>query len=160
VTTVVVGLVGGACEPGAVELTARVIDEIPRGNLRVPRAEFVLLWSEAEHLNAENSRAGTGDWYVTGVVGTCRWIAGANVVFNYPHGPRAEPAAAPITRRTARAHEELIDAEMLAVERMAIRHPNGIEGRPGWLEAVEATLNWAWRRSGVPPLVIRRADAG
>jgi hypothetical protein len=142
-----------------VELTGRVIDEIPRGNLRVPRSEFVAVWAKAERLNGENSPAGTGDWYVTGVLGTCRWIAGVNVVFNYPHGPRAEPAAAPITHREARAHEELIEAEVLAAERMAIRHPGGIDGRPGWLEAVEATLKWVWRESGVPPLEIRRADA-
>jgi hypothetical protein len=143
-----------------VELTARVIDAIPRGNLRVPRQEFVALWSEAERLNRENTRAGTGDWYVSGVVSTCRWIAGVNVVFNYPHGPRAEPAMAPISHRTARAHEELIEAEILAAELKAIRHPNGITGRPGWLEAVEATLKWVWRGSGVPPLETRRADAG
>ena len=142
------------------ELSARLIEEIPRGNLRVPRTEFVAVWAEAERQDAENTRNGTGDWYVVGLLNTCKWVAGATVVFNYPHGPKARPAAAPITHREARAHEELIEAETVAAERMAIRHPHGIDGRPGWLEAVVATLMWVWRGSGVPPLDVGHADAG
>jgi hypothetical protein len=144
-----------------VELTARVIDEIPGGNLRVPRSEFVAVWAEAERLCEEQRKRGSsGDgWYAVGVANTCRWLAGATVIFNYPHGPKARPASAPVTRREARAHEELIEAEVLAVERMAIRHPRGVVEEPGWLQAVEATLKWVWRGSGVPPLEIRRADA-
>jgi hypothetical protein len=155
-------VVGGGCDAGVVEVTARVIDEIPRGNLLVPRSEFVAVWSEAERLCEEQRRRGSsGDaWYAVGVAHTCRWLASATVVFNYPHGPRAEPATSPITHRAARAHEELIEAELLAAELKAIRHPNGIDGRPGWLEAVEATLKWVWRGSGMPPLEVRRADAG
>jgi len=154
-------VVGGACHAGEVELTARVIDEIPRGNLRVPRSEFVAVWADAARLCDEQERGGVGGgWYAAGVAHTCRWIAGATVVFNYPHGPKARPASAPITSREARAHEELIEAEVLAAERMAIRHPNGIEGRPGWLDAIAATLTWVWRGSGVLPLEIRRAEAG
>jgi hypothetical protein len=140
--------------------SARLIDQIPRGNLRVPRVEFVAVWAEAERLDAENTRNGRGDWYVVGVLNACKWIAGATVVFDYPHGPKARPAPAPITHREARAHEELIEAETVAAERMAIQHPGGIDGRPGWLEAVVATLTWVWRGSGVPPLDIRHADAG
>jgi hypothetical protein len=144
-----------------VQLTARVVEEIPRGNLRVPRSEFVAVWAEAERLNAEiKRRGGSDDWYSAGVLGACRWVAGATVVFNYPRGPKAEPAAAPVTRRRARAHEELIEAETLAAEQLAIRHPTGIDGRPGWLEAVVATLRWVWRGSGAPPLDVRHADAG
>ena len=143
------------------ELTARVIDEIPRGNLRVPRSEFVAVWAEAERMCEEQRRGGVGGgWYAAGVAHTCRWTAGAMVVFSYPHGPKARPAAAPITHRETRAHEELIEAEVLAAERMAIRHPNGFVEEPGWLEAVVATLTWVWRGSGVPPLEVRRAEAG
>jgi hypothetical protein len=144
-----------------VELTARVVDEIPRGNLRVPRSEFVAVWADAERLCEERRRGGPGGgWYAAGVAHTCRWIAGASVVFNYPHGPKTRPAAAPITHTTARAHEELIEAETLTAERAAIRNPNGIPGEPGWLEAVVATLTWVWRGSGMPPLEVRRAEAG
>jgi hypothetical protein len=69
-------------------------------------------------------------------------------------------ARAPLSLRSARAHEELIESETVAAERQAVRHPNGIEGEPGWLEAIVATLNWVWRGSGVPPLQVRQADAG
>jgi hypothetical protein len=137
-----------------------MINQIPGGNLRVPRSEFVAVWAEADRLDAENARNGTGDWYVVGVLSTCTWVAGATVVVNYPSGPQARPASAPITRHTARAHEELIEAEMLAAERMAIQHPDGIDGRPGWLEAVVATLAWVWRGSGMPPLHVRHTHAG
>jgi hypothetical protein len=37
---------------------------------------------------------------------------------------------------------------------------HGMDSRPGWLEAILATLTWAWRGVGVPPLEIRSADAG
>jgi len=43
-----------------VELTARVIDEIPRGNLQVPRSEFVAVWADAERLCEEQSHGGSG----------------------------------------------------------------------------------------------------
>jgi len=141
-----------------VDVTTREVEAIPRENLRVPRDEFVAVWAEAERL-CDQARPGEG-WYVVGVAGTCRWIAGATVVFDYPHGPRARGAAAPITHRRSRSHEELIDAECLASERQAIRHPQGIEGEPGWLEAVVATLSWVWRGSGVPPLDVRPAATG
>jgi hypothetical protein len=150
-------VVAGPCDAGNVELTARMIEEIPRGNLRVPRSEFAAVWAEAERQCDADKRGG---WYAAGVALTCRWIAGASVVFNLPHGPQTEPAAAPITDRTARAHEELIEAETLAAERMALKTPNVFDDRPGWVEAIAATFAWAWHGSGVPPLDVRRAQAG
>jgi hypothetical protein len=137
-----------------------MIEEIPRGNVRVPRSEFAAVWSTAERTCDEQERRGAGDWYTTGVCLTCRWLGCATTVFNYPHGPKAEPASAPITHTKKRAHEELIEAETLAAELAAIRYPHGMEARPGWLEAVVATLNWAWRGSGVPPLDVDKAAAG
>jgi len=136
---------------GVVDVTAREIEAIPRENLRVPRGEFVAVWREAELLDG---------WYAAAVAITCRWLAGASVVFNYPHGPRAEPAYAPATRTRRRAHEELIEAECLAADRLAIRHPAWLDGRPGWVEGVVATLHWVWRGSGAPPLDIGQAAAG
>jgi hypothetical protein len=114
----------------------------------------------AERRDEGNERSGDGDWFVVGVACTCSWIAGMTEVVVYPHGSRTRPAAAPVTRRTARAHEELIEAELVAAERMALRNPAGVEGRPGWIEAITATLQWAWRGSGVPPLVVGEADVG
>jgi hypothetical protein len=138
-----------------------MIEEIPRGNLRVPRSEFAAVWAEAERLCDEARRGGSGGaWYALGVAVTCRWIAGASVVFNYPRGPKSRPADAPVTGRTARAHEELIEAETLAAERLAVKGSSVFEDRPGWVEAIVATFAWVWRGSGVPPLDIRHAQAG
>jgi hypothetical protein len=144
-----------------VEVTARVIQEIPRGNLRVPRSEFAAVWAEAERLSDEARQGDSADvWYALGVARTCRWIAGATVVFDYPQGPRSSPASAPVSGRTARAHEELIEAETLAAERLAAKRSSVFEDRPGWVEAIVATFGWVWRGSGLPPLHIRRAQAG
>lgn len=141
-----------------VEPTAQMIDEIPRGNVRVPRAEFAAVWSLAEARSAENSRNGTGDRYVVGVVVTCRWMAGALETSSLTG--QVQPARAPLSLRTARAHEELLEAETLAAEGRLARRPGGHDQAPGLLEAVVATLRWAWRGSGPPPLEVRQADAG
>jgi hypothetical protein len=44
------------------EVTARHVENIPRGNLRVSRSEFIPLWRAAEHLTVANPT----DWYVAG----------------------------------------------------------------------------------------------
>jgi len=75
-----------------VDVTTREIETIPRENLKVPRGEFVAVWAEAERLLEVQKRGGEGGgWHAVGVAVTCRWIAGASVVFNYPHGPKSEP---------------------------------------------------------------------
>ena len=127
------------------EVTDRLLDGIPRGNLRVPPSEFVALWRLVEHLGAANP----ADWYLVGVAATCRWLACAavpSIVGGW------EPARAPVTRRASRAHEELIAAELLAAEVAALKHPSGVNGRPGWLEGILATLRWAWTGSAKVPL--------
>ncbi len=45
-------------------------------------------------------------------------------------------------------------AELMAAEVAAIRNPGGLEGRPGWLEGILATLRWAWSGSMKPPLEV------
>lgn len=138
----------------SVELTAADVKRIPRGNLRMPRDEFAAVWQLAE-------RMAHGDWYAVGVATTCRWIACASVPSIIPaHHGRPEPARAPLTGTRFRAHEELIERETATADFRLARNPNGIEHRPGWLEAVAATLDWAWRGSGRPPLDVRRASAG
>src|SRR6266508_3224505 len=143
-----------------VELTAADFERIPAGNLRVLRAQFVEVWSYAERVSDQLEAQGRGDWYLIGVAFTCRWLAGAFIVFNYPHGPKRQPASAPITHTWRAAHEELTDREGHATERELVRHPDGIEGRPGWLEGVSATLRWVWRGSGVPPVDVGHAATG
>jgi hypothetical protein len=136
-----------------VEVTDRLVEEIPRGNLRVPRSEFVLVWRLAEHL-AESGRA---DWYVAGVAATCRWLACAAVPSVLGEW---ELAWAPVTRRSSMAHEELIAAELMAAEVAAVRYPGGIEGQPGWLEGILTTLRWAWAGSGKMPLEMPATSTG
>jgi hypothetical protein len=142
------------------DITARDIERIPQGNLRVPRSEFAAVWFEAERLNNDNKQGGRADWYVAGVVLTCRWLACSTTLFNYPHGPKREPASAPITGTQKLAHEELIEAETLAAETQLMRYAKLVEDRPQWYEAVIKTLHWAWRGTAGPPLDISRVEAG
>jgi len=139
------------------EVTDADTARIPVGNLRVPRAEFVAVWAAAERLDEEQGARGVSDWYAGGVVVTCRWMAVA--VVRPPSGPR-RLARSPISRRTTVAHEELIEAEFLAAELLDVRRPDLLVSRPGWCEAVRATLRWAWRHDGAPPLVLPVHAAG
>ncbi|UUV34302.1 hypothetical protein NQK81_12895 [Amycolatopsis roodepoortensis] len=137
------------------ELTGRDFDRIPRGNVRVPVVEFARLWLTAERaLDAEPT-----NWAYFGVAQTCRWLACATVR-RVNQKPRL--ADAPVTRRFGLAHEETIEAETQAAERLLWRRPvpQHLESRPGWLPAVVATLEWAWRRSGVPPLDVPAHSQG
>ena len=137
-------------------VTAEMIERIPRGNLRVRRADFAAVWIEAERI-CDNNLTQPDDFYIAGVAITCRWLACAIV-------PRLrggmEPARAPITWTAAAAHEELIERETQAVERRLTRYPNGMEGMPGWLEGINATLSWTWRGVDTPSLRVSHADAG
>lgn len=131
------------------------IARIPVANIRVPQAEFVALWTTAEELCDEQGRRGITDWYAGGVAATCEWLATA--VLRPETGPRQD-ACSPATGRSARAYEELIEAECIAAERLLARRPppRTLVRRPGWIEGIAATLDWAWRHSGTAPL--RAAD--
>ena len=88
------------------EVTARAIENVPRGNLHVSRDEFVALWRLVEQVGETRP----ADWYVAGVAATCRWLACAAVPSILGGW---ELARAPVTRRSNLAHEELIQAELL-----------------------------------------------
>lgn len=135
------------------EVTARHIEGIPRGNVRVPRTEFIAIWRVTEHLLTTKQ----GDWYAAGVAMTCRWLA-CSVVPSVLGG--WEMPSAPVSQRSGLAHEELIASEMQAAETAALRNPRGIEGRPGWLEGIVATLRWAWAGSAAPPLELPTTNVG
>lgn len=124
---------------------------VPVGNLRVPRDEFGALWFAAEERCAEQAPDGVTDWYAAGVAATCEWLAGAVL---RPTTGAPHLAYSPATGRTARAYEELIDAECVAAERLAARRPRPatLARRPGWIEGIVATLAWAWRHEGPVPL--------
>ena len=119
----------------------------------MPRDEFVAVWALAEQLCH-------GDWYAVGVVRVCQWVACAMVPSLPALGGRLDPARAPVTWDRARAHEELIELEAAHADRKLARHPHGIKGKPGYLEAIVATLDWVWRGSGRPPLDIGRSATG
>jgi len=135
------------------EVTARAVEAIPCGNLHVSRDEFVALWRLVEHLGETYP----ADWYVAGVAMTCQWLACAAVPSILGGW---ELAWAPVTERSGLAHEEAIEAELFAAELPQLRNPGGIPGRPGWLEGIVATLQWAWAGSSAPPLDMPSTNAG
>jgi hypothetical protein len=142
-----------------VDVTAADIAKIPAGNLRVARDDFAALWTAAErHLEQQNRRK-ADDWYSAGVVMTCRWLATATV---RPKAGPARPARSPVTERTARAYEELIAAEVVAAHKLALRRPvpSWLVKRPGWLDAVIATLDWAWSRTAGCPMDLGQRATG
>ena len=139
------------------EVTEKDVERILLRNLRVPLDEFVAVWAEAERRNTEQSKRGTTDWYAGGVIVTCRWLARA--VVRPASGP-PRMARPPVSRHDERAYEELIEAEYLAAEVLDERRPDLVESRPGWCEAIRATLRWAWRSSGTPPIGVPARAAG
>ena len=139
------------------EVTENDIKRIPLRNLRVPRDEFVAVWAAAERRNTEQTEQGVTDWYAGGVIATSRWMARA--IVRPSSGPR-RLARSPVSSRTELAYEELIEAEYLTAELLDVRRPDLVESRPGWCEAVRATLRWAWRRSGPAPMTLPLHAAG
>jgi hypothetical protein len=132
-----------------VRVTDADISRVPVGNLRVPRAAFAAVWVAAEQRNGEQAARGVTDWYSAGVAATCRWLAGARVD-SVVGGRRLAPS--PVGGREVLAYEELIEAEYLGAEQLGQRCPDLLEHRPGWCEAIVATLRWAWRHDGRAPL--------
>jgi hypothetical protein len=116
-----------------VRVTDSDIARIPAANIRVPRAEFAALWAAAEQLCDEQGRRGVTDWYAGGVAATCEWLAAA--VFRPEYGP-PQDAHSPATGRSARAYEELIEAEFIEAERLLVQAPPSVRRRPGWIEGI------------------------
>ncbi|MDD7922789.1 hypothetical protein [Actinomycetospora chibensis] len=133
------------------EVTDADVAAIPARNVRVPRCDFVAVWRAASDRDHQDTSRGGEGWYAAGVAATCRWLATAPS--RLANG-LADATPAPATRRTAMAYEELIEAEWLAAARLEETRPHLAESRPGWCEGVRATLRWAWRRQGPPPLEV------
>ena len=134
-----------------VEVSARDVAKIPRGNIRVPRDEFAAVWRESEHRNEALGARGESDWFNAAVCVTCRWLARATV---RPETGRWYTVSAPVTGKAPLAYEELIANECLEAEKLALRRPvpDWLQRRPGWVDGILATLEWAWRRNGRPPI--------
>ena len=129
------------------EVAPSDISGIPPGNVRVPRRDFVALWRAASAHAAGQAERGATDWYAGAVALTCRWMAAAPLRTAQAGGLVRSPA----TRRRVLAYEELIEEEFLAAQDLEQRRPD-LAARPGWCEGVRATLRWAWRAEGPPPL--------
>jgi hypothetical protein len=142
-----------------VDVTDTDVARIPVGNIRVPRDEFAAVWAHAERRCHQQGDRGITDWYAAGVAVTCRWLAGA-VAESYDGRRRLPPA--PVSQRSSRAYEELIEAEHLAAERLEMRRPRlaWLASRPGWSEAVRTTLRWAWRHEGPQPFETAMRSTG
>src|SRR6266568_5726502 len=119
------------------------LDRIPAENVNVPLQEFGRGWFAAEERHDDRVRRKVPDWYGAGVVVTCRWLAWAIV---RPPTGRQRPTRSPVTGRMSMAYPELIEAECVAAELLDMRRPAWLADQPGWIEAIVATLNWAWRR--------------
>ena len=132
-----------------VEVSAEAVAQVPGENLRVPRTEFGAVWALAEHLGGQ---PGDGGDYLLGVILTCEWLADQPVPSVLPDRV-AEMPRSPITRRLQRPMPETIESELLA----AYARPGG---RPELARGVAATLEWAWRGMGRPPLDVSQAAAG
>jgi hypothetical protein len=141
------------------ELTARDLERIPRENLRVPLREFGRLWLTAER-RADAAATDGREWdpYLGGVLASCRWIAGMISYHDHPDGRVPERVPAPITRTREKAHEELIARETDAAERAVADREK--DAASDFVTGAHATLAWAWRRSGVPPIEVTPAQAG
>jgi len=124
-------------------MDADEVDRIPRGNLRVSRADFAEVWRTAQML-------GRTDAYAAGVAHTCRWMACALTTLN----GRRFVSMAPITGTTRLAHEELIEREYVAAEKESIRLQNSDHPDRAYVEGATATLRWAWKGLGRPPVEV------
>jgi hypothetical protein len=132
-----------------VEVSAEAVARVSGENLRVPQAEFGDVWALAERLGGQ---PGDGGEYLLGVILTCEWLADQPVPSVLP-GRAGEMPRSPLGRRLQRPMPETIESELLAAY--------GRRGeRPELARGVAATLEWAWRRKGRPPLDVSPATAG
>ncbi|MFI6827590.1 hypothetical protein ACIBG5_10855 [Kribbella sp. NPDC050241] len=141
------------------ELTARDFERIPQRNLRIPVREFARLWLTAERRDdAMNAAGEPEDAYLRGVCATCEWLGGVIIQVRGADGQSLSVfRPSPLTGLQSKAHEELIAEETRAAERTIA---DSVPSEPGFVHGALATLMWAWRRSGMPPIDVERAQAG
>lgn len=120
--------------------------------------EFARLWLTAERRDDAMEAAGEPeDGYLSGVCATCEWLAGVLIRVRSADGePGAVFRSSPLTGLQVKAYEELITEETQVAEQLVA---DSLPGEPGFVDGVLATLLWAWRRSGVPPIEVEQAHA-
>jgi len=152
--------IGTACHAQWVQLRRTDLERIPAENVHVPVREFARGWFAAEELHDDRARRGASDWYTAGVVATCRWLASATV--RAETGPWYR-ATAPVTRSHGLVHTEQVQDEAMAAQVLDMHRPlpAWLLERPGWLEGVLLTFDWAWWRTRTgPPIDLRDLKAG
>jgi hypothetical protein len=141
-------------------LTRSHLDGIPPDNVNIPVREFARGWFAAEQVHDERVANGASDWYGAAVAATCRWLANATV------RPETGPwysERAPLTRRRRMTHPEYVQEEAFEAQNLWSRRniPSWLLARPGWLDGVLDTFDWAWwgtRRR--PPIDMEDLKAG
>jgi hypothetical protein len=140
------------------EITERVLAGVPAGSVRVPLAEFGSVWrlAEAECVRlvmatplGETSREAS---YASAVMATCRWLAGADVPLGNPADPLWTAPSAPILPTSGvpigPAARETIQYVHEETRYQLSKFPGGYKTpgmppRPGYLEGVMDTIQWA-----------------
>lgn len=136
------------------------LDGIPPDNVTIPLREFARGWFAAEQLHDDRVARGVSDWYGAAVVVTCRWLARATV------RPETGPwysERAPITHRTRMTHPEYVQEEAFEAQAVSGRRnkQSWLLARPGWLEGVLDTFDWAWWGTRArPPIGMDDLNAG
>lgn len=121
---------------------ATVLPKVPTENLCIPRADFGRVWAQAEQAAIER---GPKDYYLAGIVITCRWIA-------------RQALRSPVTRAVRSAMPETLDTEYmeaLAAIRDTRLHPMRVNMARGAV----AVLAWVGH-GGPEPSVAPLAGTG
>jgi len=136
------------------------LDGIPPDNVNIPVREFVRGWFAAEQLYDDRVARGVSDWYGAAVVVTCRWLANAQV---RPETGRWRQELGPVTDRGSMTHPEYVQEEAFEAQSLSGRRnkPSWLLARPGWLEGVLDTFDWAWWGTRArPPIDMDDLKAG
>jgi hypothetical protein len=132
---------------GGMDVTYDLLARASAEDLRVPLAEFGMVWRLAEY---ESMRIGVVREFPCGVAETCRWLAAQpmwSVIWDREEMPRA-----PMSQRIVPVTAETVDAEL--------RWAHGAHGhRALYAQGVVAALEWAWQGTGRPPLDVSPAAA-
>jgi len=143
-----------------VQLRRSHLDGAPPDNVNIPVREFARGWFAAEQLHDDRVRRGESDWYGAAIAVTCRWLANATV------RPETGPwysERSPLTHRRRMTHPEYVQEEALEAQSLSGRRskPRWLLARPGWLEGVLDTFDWAWWGTRArPPIDMDDLKAG
>jgi hypothetical protein len=143
-----------------VRLLRSRLEGIPPDNVNIPVRVFARGWFAAEQLHDDRVSRGLSDSYGAAVVVTCRWLAWALVC---PEDGPWRRESSPLTRRQRMAHPEYVQEEAFEAQSLwgRLNKPNWLLARPGWLDGVLDTFDWAWWGTQArPPIDMDDLKAG